>query len=609
MASFSNAIEQPLNFIRSLLDESPDMLKNLDKVGEYVRTVIKDNAQQISCINENSLEHIPPNSMVRFRGMIQDMLDPEFYLGKYTAIRKTDNAKVQRYGCFTDTGSEQMAETIDFEAEGNVTLERQTYYCVPIPGESNWIKTLYGKPVEKTEYISTMRESKRKLEDDVEEEMETESKNMTMKNESPGNHEKKIKTSAETQKKETQSEEEKKPQAKIDYAKNFPLPEESGCPAFVKMYSSTNLKLNDTAEFYCIYSLDPHFASTGMTTDDMEQDNMVTWRDTNIEEDKAHCPPPSLVPRLHCVYFEKMKELNPHFRKKDVVFENVKKELSSVRSDLIQLLKQLLGGDALAAEYLLLHLISKVYGRVGAMCVGKMSLNLTRFQNSNLIQRLYKFLNMILEKSYYLPMTLDNLNNKRFVPFKDFEANRVASGFLQLSDDTNLILDETQMEPGKLNPDGLKNLTALGNVIQWQKLEYDFKFNQVGIETNINVLVLSEGKSLLKCDCILPVRFGDMDEQDNIDTLSPKLIEKFQLYLAIVRSINYELTEEVQKALEDDFVEMRKDDSKNMTADSFYLLLSTARYMALSHGQDTLSAALWTRVKELNSELRKRIGT
>ena len=30
-------------------------------------------------------------------------------------------------------------------------------------------------------------------------------------------------------------------------------------------------------------------------------------------------------------------------------------------------------------------------------------------------------------------MSLDNLNNKFFVPYKDFEANRLASGLLQLS--------------------------------------------------------------------------------------------------------------------------------------------------------------------------------
>ena len=45
---------------------------------------------------------------------------------------------------------------------------------------------------------------------------------------------------------------------------------------------------------------------------------------------------------------------------------------------------------------------------------------------------------------------------------------------------------------------GVKNITALGNVIQWQKVEYDFNFHKVDFPTNIICLVLSEGKSLMK---------------------------------------------------------------------------------------------------------------
>jgi len=235
---------------------------------------------------------------------------------------------------------------------------------------------------------------------------------------------------------------------------------------------------------------------------------------------------------------------------------------------------------------------------------------------------LYKFLEEILPKSHYLPMSLDNLNNKLFVPYKDFEANRLASGLLQLSNGTNLVLDEAKMEPGKLDTDGLKNLTALGNITQWQKLEYDFKFNRLDIETNINVLILSEGKSLVKCDCLIPVQLNNTDNINCADqiadeeteekepvTVSEKLLNKFRLYLSIVRQMKYELTEEVQKALEDDFVEMRKENSKDMNADAFYVLLTTARYLALSHGQTTLSASLWTRVKELDLELKKRLSS
>ena len=41
-------------------------------------------------------------------------------------------------------------------------------------------------------------------------------------------------------------------------------------------------------------------------------------------------------------------------------------------------------------------------------------------------------------------------------------------------------------------------MTALGNVVSWQKLDYDFEFHKQPFHTDMAVLVLSEGKSLLK---------------------------------------------------------------------------------------------------------------
>lgn len=31
---------------------------------------------------------------------------------------------------------------VDFNASGNVTMERQTFCCVPIPGENDWVKNV-----------------------------------------------------------------------------------------------------------------------------------------------------------------------------------------------------------------------------------------------------------------------------------------------------------------------------------------------------------------------------------------------------------------------------------------------------------------------------------
>lgn len=97
-------------------------------------------------------------------------------------------------------------------------------------------------------------------------------------------------------------------------------------------------------------------------------------------------------------------------------------------------------------------------------------------------------------------MTVDNFNKMTFVPKKDFHANRLVSGLLQLPRHTHLVLDETAMSDGRLSPDGLKNLTALGNLINWQKVEYDFVYNQIEFTTDVPCLVLSEGRSMLPND-------------------------------------------------------------------------------------------------------------
>lgn len=50
---------------------------------------------------------------------------------------------------------------------------------------------------------------------------------------------------------------------------------------------------------------------------------------------------------------------------------------------------------------------------------------------------------------------------------------------------SHILVDETALSAGQLNQDGLKNLTTLGNVIQWQKLNYDFLFHTTEFHTDL----------------------------------------------------------------------------------------------------------------------------
>ena len=93
---------------------------------------------------------------------------------------------------------------------------------------------------------------------------------------------------------------------------------------------------------------------------------------------------------------------------------------------------------------------------------------------------------------------MDAFNKGTFVPRKDYHENRLVSGQLQLPAGTHLILDETTMTDGQLTADGVRNVTAVGHVISWQKLEYDFNYHRIEFETDVAALVVSEGRSMFQ---------------------------------------------------------------------------------------------------------------
>lgn len=59
-------------------------------------------------------------------------------------------------------------------------------------------------------------------------------------------------------------------------------------------------------------------------------------------------------------------------------------------------------------------------------------------------------------QSHVLPLSVGNLNAKKFVPWKDYSENRLKSGLLQLSDSTQLLVDETVMTAGQLDATGAR---------------------------------------------------------------------------------------------------------------------------------------------------------
>merc|ERR1712111_41020 len=121
-------------------------------------------------------------------------------------------------------------------------------------------------------------------------------------------------------------------------------------------------------------------------------------------------PPPSLVPRLHVLSFKQLKHTNP------LVPQLTMSPIQEVaRVELHTLLTTCLLGDRLAADYLLLHLISKVYMRKDVLVLGKLSLNLHNMTNhQEWPKRLSTILSLLTTNSHYLPLSRNSLDS---VPF------------------------------------------------------------------------------------------------------------------------------------------------------------------------------------------------
>ncbi|KAB1270878.1 Mini-chromosome maintenance complex-binding protein [Camelus dromedarius] len=525
-------LSHPLGIVQGFFAQNgvnPDWEK---KVIEYFKEKLKENnaPKWVPSLNEVPLHYLKPNSFVKFRCMIQDMFDPEFYMGVYETVNRNTKARVLHFGKYRDV------------AECGEALEMTMYNAVPLNlggvGGLQWC----GEP--------------KRLETEASTGQQLNSLNLS----SP-------------------------------FDLNFPLPGEKGPACLVKVYEDWEcFKVNDVLE------------DASSLLDPME------CTDT-AEEQRVHSPPASLVPRIHVVLAQKLQHINPLLP----ACLN-KEESKTFRAELLGFLTHALLGDSLAAEYLILHLISTVYTRRDVLPLGKFTVNLSGCpRNSTFTEHLYRIIQHLVPASFRLQMTIENMNRLKFIPHKDYTANRLVSGLLQLPSNTSLIIDETLLEQGQLDTPGVHNVTALSNLITWQKVDYDFSYHQMEFPCNINVLITSEGRSLLPADCQIHLQPQlippNMEEYMNslLSAVLPSVLNKFRIYLTLLRFLDYSISDEITKAVEDDFVEMRKNDPQSITADDLHQLLIVARFLSLSAGQTTLSRERWLRAKQLESLRRTRL--
>ncbi|GLJ14702.1 hypothetical protein SUGI_0238350 [Cryptomeria japonica] len=591
-----DCLSNPLGTVRFMFEKAisagadPSKLNKSDwgTIELFQKFVYQDGGlQKVPEINQVKLDSIPPNSLVRFRGIVQDMFDSEFYVGVFK------DGSTWRTNKYADMASVQMPPDAQVEV-----WDRRLLYCVPVPGENTWVRDAPCKDDACSNGTPPQQREKRQREPST----STEDSDMTSAESQDSNEAKRKREEDSSSSSSPMETCERKPN-QIEFDPNMPLGETNLLPCLVKMYDcmDAELKLNDIVEFIGVLTFDPE-----LTTPSNDQDAMAH---TFIDEDVLSHLPASKVPRLHSIVYRKLStsslvSLSNH---SEVHLRSL--PIKELRESLLQGLKAVFGGDELAAHYFLLHILSQIHARVEPVALGKFSLNLTKIQGGSNMGSFIELLNEAIKElvpcSHFLSLTIEYLNRSSVAPRKNYQTNRLSTGVLQLASGTHLTIDETQLKAGTLNSTGVENVQIFRDLLEWQKVGYDFEYYTMDMPTDIQVLVLSDGKSnIFPADIVVPFR-----PTSEFSPLSACRFSKQQwrLYLSTMKSYEHTIGKDMQQLLENDMVAARQRD-RSVGPEVFGRWLTMARLVSLSFGEKTMSMDHWQIVKDLERQRSERLG-
>lgn len=197
---------------------------------------------------------------------------------------------------------------------------------------------------------------------------------------------------------------------------------------------------------------------------------------------------------------------------------------------------------------------------------------------------------------------------------KDYTTNKVTSGLLQLANHTHLVLDETQLLEGQLLAGGVAAVKSLAHLIQRQTMQVDFRYYELDYNVDVQVLCLSEGKSMLPTDCHVPLRPVDETAVAQIRETMAAVRHFLQPKLSVLRRrltqlklTAFDMKQEFTETITADFVEMRRAD-QNVNEQDLHALLVLSRLMGLCAGNKVLTEEMWQRAKRLEGERKARLA-
>ena len=529
--------------------------------------------------------------LVRFRGLVRDILDPEYYVG----AAWDPAAGCWRTAKFTDgsplPGGAEPAAPGSPEAP---LWERRRVFCTALPAQSPWARAMDeadgaaaagGAALAAAAPGGGTPASKRGREEAAGMEVEGGEEGVAR----PGQRRAAPGAGAGAAAAEAAGADAQGALARVNGG---------DLPCILKLYEGCGLqglRLNAVVEVVGLLFFNPVLVRPQDAAEGFEAEAL------------AVNPPESLVPRIHVLAGGTVSPWDALLRSPACpTAEALGRGAADVRARALGWLAEAAGGDALAAEYLLMELLSRVYARPDPVVLGRHSLNLSR-AGPGLAASVGGALARLVPHCKLLELSLDVLNDGDLRPTKDYELNRLLPGELQLADGTVLVVDETALSAGKLEHQGVQNLGALKAALSEQRYEIDFKYYQLPVECDLPSVVVSQGKSLLGCDTVLPLAPGGAPPATTAITAAGEgELNLVRAFLGTARAVEHKIGEEVSARVQEDLVRRRQGNPQLGDAD-FSRWLTLARLFSLSRGEAELSWASWEGLQALETARLQRL--
>ncbi|THD21309.1 hypothetical protein D915_007990 [Fasciola hepatica] len=118
----------------SLADDKSSARK---KFIDDIKSELESASFKVPTLNEVSIDSISDGHLVAVHGMVQDMFNSELYMDEFSLPGSHDRSLSL---CFRDFGHEEV--DLAGEPQNVKFSERQSFYVVPVPGESDWVQKI-----------------------------------------------------------------------------------------------------------------------------------------------------------------------------------------------------------------------------------------------------------------------------------------------------------------------------------------------------------------------------------------------------------------------------------------------------------------------------------